>query len=426
MSVDQTAAPPPLVPDDGVVSAAPPRRMASVRTLFALRDFRNYWYGSASFGLGIWAYITAMGWTALELTDSAFAVSLVNVVYFLPMFLFALPAGVLADVADRRRTAIASRGAGGVVAMVLAFLAGTGNLTFPWLLVLSFLVGVSIITEMASRQAYVAQIVAPPQLTNAMALSAFQGGIARVVGPLLAGWLIAQLGDAGGYGLFAATNAAFVWFFLRIRTPAKAVRREDRKLVDDLAEGFRYLGQHREARAVVLISILSGAVGWVYLALMPIMARDVLDGGAVLLGALGMAVGLGSVPSSIYLSVRTRAGGEGRLFLVAHLTWALGVIVFGMTSSVPVAVVALFVSGLGFGIQSVLAQTLLLHLVDQEFHGRVLGLLALTWGANIVGTLTAGSLADLLGVGLVVAASGVIIIVVTVTTVARNPRLIEA
>ncbi|MBK5223618.1 MAG: MFS transporter [Acidimicrobiia bacterium] len=404
----------------------PTRRTASVRTLFALRDFRNYWYGSATFGLGIWAFITAIGWTALELTDSAFAVSLVNVVYFLPMFLFALPAGVLADVADRRRTAIASRAAGGVVAMILAFLAGTGDLTFAWLLVLSFLVGVSIISEMASRQAYVAQIVAPAQLTNAMALSAFQGGVARVAGPLLAGWLIGRFGDAGGYGLFAATNFAFVWFFMRIRTPAKATQRDGRRLVADLADGFRYLGQNREARAVVVISILSGAVGWVYLALMPIMARDVLDGGAVLLGVLGMAVGVGSVPSSLYLSVRTRVGGEGRLFVSALITWALGIIVFGVTASVPLAVVALFASGLGFGVQSVLAQTLLLRLVEPEFHGRVLGLLALTWGANIVGTLTAGSLADMLGVGVVVAASGVIIIAVTVTTVARNPRLLAA
>jgi MFS family permease len=424
MSVHRTQGSPPSTSEEAV-AVTPTRRTDGVRALFALHDFRNYWYGSAIFGLGIWAFLTAMGWTALELTDSAFAVSLVNVVYFLPMFLFALPAGVLADVTDRRLTAIVVRFGGGVVAMVLAFLAGTGHLTFPWLLVLSFLVGASIIGELASRQAYVAQIVSRPQLTNAMALSAFQGGIARVVGPLVAGWLIAQFGDAGGYGLFAATNFAFVWFFLRIRTSGRAAQRQDRNLISDLTGGFRCLRENREARAVVIISVLSGAVGWVYLALMPIMARDVLDGGAVLLGVLGMAVGLGSVPGTLYLSVRSGVGGEGRLFLASLLTWGGGIIVFGVVPVVPVAVVALFISGLGFGVQTVLARTLLLRLVAEEFHGRVLGLLMLTWGANVVGTLTAGSLADMLGVGLVVATSGMLIIAVTLTMVSRNRRLLE-
>lgn len=399
------------------------RRADGVRTLIGMRDFRNYWYGSAVFGVGIWAFLTAMGWTALELTDSAFAVSVTNVVYFLPMFVFALPAGVLADMWDRRWTAIIARGGCALVALALSVLAGTGALTYAWLLILSFLVGFSIIGELASRQAYIAQIVTPDRITNATALTSFQGGVARVVGPLLAGWLIDVFGDAGGYGMFAATNVIFVFFFLRIRTPGTAPSKERRRMRTELVDGFRYLKRHRDAATIVLMSVLTGTVGWVYLALMPVMARDVLDGDAVVLGALSMAVGLGSVPGAMLLSLRNRVSGEGRIYIASLLIWGAGIVMFGVSRSFPLSLLALLIGGAGFGMQTILSRTLLLRIVDPAYHGRVLGLLMLTWGANIVGTLTAGSLADLLGVAMVVGTSGALVVVLTLGLVASNRRV---
>ncbi|MDZ7678514.1 MAG: MFS transporter [Acidimicrobiales bacterium] len=401
------------------------RRADGVRTLFGMRDFRNYWYGSAVFGIGIWAFLTAMGWTALELTDSAFAVSLTNVVYFLPMFVFALPAGVLADVWDRRWTAIVVRAGGGLVAVALALLAGTAALSFTWLLVLSFLVGLSVIGELASRQAYIAQIVTPDRLTNATALTSFQGGVARVVGPLMAGWFIDRFGDSGGYAMFAVSNLLFVVFFLRIRTPGTAPTRERRRMRTELVDGLGYLRRHRDAATIVMMSVFTGTVGWVYLALMPVMARDVLDGDAVVLGSLSMAVGLGSIPGALLLSLRNRVAGEGRIYIASLLVWGAGIIVFGASRSLPLSLIALFVGGVGFGMQTILSRTLLLRIVDAAYHGRVLGLLMLTWGANIVGTLTAGSLADLLSVSVVIGASGTLVVILTIGLVAGNRRVAE-
>ncbi len=409
----------------GPPGAPPPRGpVAAVRALFADRDYRYYWAGSALFGVGVWTYLTAMGWTATELTDSAFAVSMVNVVYFVPMFLLALPAGVAADLWDRRRTAMLVRGLSAVVIAVMAALAFTDRLTYPLLTAFSFAVGLSVIGELAARQAFVAQLVAPRQLVNANALTSVQGGLARVLGPILAGWLIDWVGDGGGYLAFVATNVGFVLAFWRIRTPGRVRTRGRPRPLAQLREGLAYLRAHRDALAVVALSVLAGVVGWVYLALMPLMARDVLGGDAVTLGALSTAVGVGSVPGALGLSVVPEDfSAEGRTLLAAMVLWGGGIVAFSLSRTVVLSLLLLGVAGLGFGLQTILVRTILLRIVDEAYHGRVLGTLMLTWGANIVGTLAGGTIADLIGVAPVVGLSGGLILAITAGVVAVNPRV---
>ena len=163
-------------------------------------------------------------------------------------------------------------------------------------------------------------------------------------------------------------------------------------------------------------------VGWTYIALMPKVALDVLHGDAVTLALLSAAVGLGSVPPSILLALRAGSPPhEGALFYGSTFLWGLGVIGYGLTSSTTVALLALTVAGAGSGLQQVLVRTLLLRITEPAFHGRVMGTLMLTWGANIVGTLAGGGLAETFGVGAVIAASGVLIIVVPLVLLARRP-----
>lgn len=404
--------------------AAPRGAVAAVRALFADRDYRYYWASSAVFAIGIWAYLTAMGWTATELTDSAFAVSMVNVIYFVPMFLFALPAGVLADVWDRRWNAILSRGLSAVAIAVMAALAFADALTYPLLAGFSFLVGLSVITELAARQAFVAQLVEPRQLVNATALTSVQGGLARVLGPFAAGWLIVRFGDGGGYMVFVVANLLFVAAFWQIDTSGTVMDGKRSHPLGELRDAFRYLRGRRDALAVVLLSVLAGVVGWIYLALMPLMARDVLGGDAVTLGALTTAVGVGSVPGALSLSlVPEDFSSEGRILLAAMVLWGGGIVGFSLSRVFVLSLVLLAVSGLGFGLQAILVRTILLRIVESNYHGRVLGTLMLTWGANIVGTLAGGSLAELVGVAPVVGLSGGAILAITAGLVAFNPRL---
>lgn len=421
--------------NDAAEAAALPPRLAAARTLFAGRRFRTYWLASATFALGIWAYITTLGWAARSLTDDAWRLSLTNVVYFSPMFVLALPMGVVADRWDRRRIAIAVRltTAGSTVLLTLA--AASGRLTYPMLLGFAFLVGVSVVAELPARQAYIAQIVPAEQLMHAAALTDVQGGFARFLGPIAAGALIHRFGPEGGFGMFAVADLVFVsLYFFRMRppepaepagpAPAGSAPGAGRPLAE-LAEGFRYLRAHRDARSIVSISIGAGAVGWVYLALLPAMARDVLHGDAVTYGALGMAVGLGSIPFSLALALRRGTTAQERLYVATTLLWGVGIVGFSLSRWFPLSFAALAVAGLGYGGQAILARAILLRIVDVRYHGRVLGTLMLTFGANVAGTLVAGALARTLGVPLVIGLSGAGIVAVVAAALARNPALLS-
>jgi MFS family permease len=186
---------------------------------------------------------------------------------------------------------------------------------------------------------------------------------------------------------------------------------------------LRYLRRTPDALAVVSVAIGTGVVGWVYLALMPLVVTDRLGGDAFTFGVLSTAVGLGSVPPSIALAIRSRPlAHEGALFYLATFVWAAGVVGYGLTSSTAVAVVALTVAGAGSGLQQVLMRTLLIRLTEPAFHGRVLGTLMLTWGANVVGTLGGGLLAEVLGVGPVIVLSGLLIALVATGVLVARPQ----
>lgn len=385
-------------------------RLDTFRALVGNPQYRRYWASAAVFGISIWAFITAMGWTALDLTDSAFRVSMVTVLYFLPMFVLAIPSGVLADIWNRRYIVIASRGGSAVLVAVMAGMAATGRLTYLWLCLFSIGVGASVVLEIAARQAMLAQLVDSSRLIGATSLTSIQGGVSRVLGPMAVGWLIASYGDAAGYAFFAVCNLLVVYWFFRIRVEPVPVREDRLGMRDDLWRGIQYLRDHRDARAVVTLSILAGIVGWVYIAMLPLMARDVLGGDAATHGYLSMAVGIGSVPGSVALAFSVRIRHEGAIYVGSIVTWGCGVLLFSLSTIFPLSVAALTLAGLGFGLQTVLTRSLLLRIVDPAYHGRVLGTLMLTYGANIMGTLGGGSLAEIIGVPQTVGLSGALIL----------------
>ena len=404
-----------------MTSQAVPRGRPLAIELLRTPDYRNYWLGSTSFAIGIWAFLVSMGYSAKALTDSPFRVSLVSVAYFTPMFLLALPSGVLADARDRRTTVMICRGFSAVVATALSALTFAHVLTYPALLLLCFLTGATVVLEVAARQAYVTQIVRPEQVAGATALGSVQGGVARVVGPLAAGALIDLAGQAAGYLFFALANAFCVLVYTRIRASGVPVRAPGRPMAE-LFDGLRYLRGHADALVVAGIGILTGVVGWIHIALLPSVNKDVLHGGAVQLAVLSACVGIGSVPPSILLALRSGSPPrEGTLFYLATFFWGAGVVVYGLTSSTVVAGLALTVAGAGNGLQQVLMRTLLLRITDPAYHGRVMGTLMLTWGANIVGTLAGGALAESLGVPTVIAGSGVLIALIALAFLAWRP-----
>lgn len=410
-------------------AAVPPRgRFSQMLGPLNNRDYRLFLGGASALGVGVWIHLTTIGWLALEITDSSFYVSAINVAWFIPFFLFALPSGVIADRFDRRKVLFVVHGYAVVVLLVHMVLGFSDLISYPLLLVLTLAMGAVNALELPSRQAFLASLVSPRELVNAMALNASNSGIMRFLGPLLAGVLLDRIGAGAGFTVFFMAEVFFLTMIWRIDGGRKAPPKPGavtQKPLAELKEGLRYVRNHREALSLVSLAISTGAFGWVYIALMPVMARDVLDGGPTTLGLLSMGVGLGSVPWSLFLAFKHNITHPARWLMIAVFSWGGLLMVFAMSDWLPVSIALLAGVGLAFTSQNILARSTLLQVVEPRFHGRVFGLLSLTWGANIFGTLAMGVVASTLGPQLAVGGSGLLIICSGAVVLAYNPRLIR-
>lgn len=396
-----------------------------------LRNYRIFLAAISVDYAGQWVHLTVLGWLALQLTNSAFFVSLANVAWFVPFLLLALPAGILADRADRRIFLMTIHFMQSAILMAMSALAGGGQLSYPVLLLLTGCVSSVIALDLPMRQSLVVNLVKPSQIVSATALSQASGSFMRIVGPLLAGFLLAHFGAATGFAFYGVVELLFASSFLVIKRSEapgggwKPANPTGRNPLHETADGFRYIAANPDIRGLVLISIGAGVIGWVYLALMPVMARDVLHGDSFLLGILGSAVGLGGFLVGLLIAFRQNIPRPAAVMVAGFVAWGVGVILFALSPIPVLSFVPLVMAGAGFSAQMAFTQALILRTTDPGFHGRVFGVLSFTWGANIVGTLTAGSLAKMLGAPAVIGGSGALILVVTLVVVATHPRLLR-
>ena len=414
--------------DAADVDASPGSRVGQMLGPLSNPDYRFFLAGASALGVGLWIHLTTIGWLALELTDSSFYVSLINVMWFVPFFLFALPSGVIADRFERRKVLIVIHTTSAAILTVHAVLGYTDLINYPMLVVLTLAMGSMVALELPARQSFLASLVSPKHLVNAMALNASNSGIMRFLGPLMAGLLLHNIGAGAGFTVFAMAEIFFLTMILRIKGGRKLPPKPGdvvQKPIAELKEGLRYVRDNKEALALVSLAISTGAFGWVYIALMPVVARDVLGGDAFTLGLLSMGVGIGSVPGSLFLAFKQNITHPARWLMVAMFSWGALITAFAVSQWLPVSIALLAGVGLAFTSQNILARSTLLLVVDPRFHGRVFGLLSLTWGANIFGTVAMGTVAALLGVQLAVAGSGVLIVVCAATVLAYNPRLLR-
>ena len=168
--------------------------------------------------------------------------------------------------------------------------------------------------------------------------------------------------------------------------------------------------------------MLAGSAVWVYVALLPVMARDVLDGGALLLGVLSTSVGLGQIPAALLLAFYRDYPWAGRSYIAAMFVLGVAIVGYAYSTSVPLTLAPLAVTGFAFSAQSILLNAMLLRLVEPRFYGRVIGAMSLTWGVNVVGLVTAGILVETFGVELAVGLSGAMLVVCALGAALAQPQ----
>jgi MFS family permease len=379
----------------------PPRRpFVWPETFRALRhpNYRLFWTGALIGNIGSWMRAIALGWLVLDLTGSAFLLGVVSFAQTVPVLLLSLPAGVLADRFERRRVLLVTQACLLVLTFLLALLVQSGLITIGQLMLLSTLMGVAIAFNAPAWQSFITDLVGKDDLMNAIALNSAQFNLSRIVGPALAGVLIAVVGLPLCFFVNAVTYLAVLGALgvMRLRPAARPAGRL--ALWSGIAEGLAALRDDPPVRALMLLTAVLTIFGFPYAVLMPVIAREALGQGADGYGQLMAATGLGAFAGALAVAARGRRTPSGRVVLPAVGVFAAALLVFALSRLYLLSLAALAVLGAGMIVYMALVNTLIQGRVPEALRGRVMSIWTLTaFGLTPFGSLQAGALAGLFG-----------------------------
>ena len=370
--------------------------MPKLQTFRALahRNYRLFFFGQGLSLIGTWLQQVAMSWLTYRLSGSPLLLGFVTFCQYIAVLFIAPVAGVLADRVDRRRALLITQSVMLAQAATLALLSATGVVAVWHVAVLAFVLGCASAFDIPLRHAMIARLVEHrSELPNAIALNSLLINCARVVGPALAGVLIAAVGESLCFGLNALSFAAVLTALAMMRWPASPLAPPRRGWLHSWLEGVRSAFGFPPIRAgLLLIAAISGTIG-TYSTLMPVFAKDVFGGGARTLGILLSSAGTGALLSALYLASRHTTRGLDRVILVAGACASLAMLAFAHASSFALALPLLIVLGAGLIAAQASVQTLVQTLVDDDKRGRVMSLYTMAFlGALPFGNLLAGAI----------------------------------
>jgi len=363
------------------------------------RNYRLFFGGQAVSLVGTWMQQIAMSWLVYRMTDSPFLLGFVGFASQIPAFLFSPIAGVYADRWNRYHLLIATQSLASLQAFVLAFLTLSGFVQVWHLVLLSFFLGIVNSFDIPIRQSFVIELLERKEdLGNAIALNSSLFNGARLVGPSIAGVVIAFVGEGICFLLNAVSFFAIIITLLAMRIPKKEVRTKHAPLRESLIEGYRYIRDFIPMRYILLQLSLMSFMGMPYAVLMPVFARDILHGGPHTLGFLMGASGFGALVGALFLASRRSVLGMGRLIALMSGTFGVGIIAFALSRVFLFSIVMMLVTGFGMMVLTVSSNTILQTIVDDDKRGRVMSFFAVSFmGVAPFGSLFAGSLASRIG-----------------------------
>ncbi|MDQ3444218.1 MAG: MFS transporter [Chloroflexota bacterium] len=407
---------------DHATSRAPEERgmMAALR---AYPAFRMLLIGTLATNSAFWMYQVAVGWLALQLTDSPLFVGLAGFASGIPMLLFSLPAGVVIDRYDRRVVLLIAQAGVMLVSGVFAAMVGT-DIIEPWsILVLVAVYGTIMTFIFPVRTAMVPSLVDRQDIAIAIALNSAVQNVTRVVGPSVAGVLIALIGVSETFAVAAAMQALALVATSRLPSNASAPSTNAGTRWEALTLGFRIVARSPYLIALIVLSLAPTVLVMPYINLMPIFARDELGLGSTGLGVLLASTGLGTVAGALSVAHSPSFRGRRGAQVVTATGFAVGVLVFAVTPNIPLAAVLLFGAGWMSAAFLAINQTALQLYVDDEVRGRVLSVYLLTWGMLPIGQLAVGALADIVGTPLAMLSSCIAAIACIAVIAWRFPSL---
>jgi MFS family permease len=388
------------------------------------RNYRIFLGGQLISLIGTWMQTVAESWLVYRLTGSALLLGVAGFANRIPIFLLSPIGGAIADRYSRHRIVIATQVASMCLAAALAFLTLTHLVRIWHLMAIAALLGVVNAFDIPGRQSLVVELVAREDLQNAIALNSSMFNGARVIGPAIAGVLVAAVGEGWCFFANAVSYIAVIIGLLLMRVPRTPVAVRPASVMAHVMEGFQFVSRSRPILALLLLLGLISLMGTPYSVLMPIIADQTFRSGARGLGILMGASGVGALLGALILANRVSLRGYGRTIAFAAIGFGLSLIAFSAVRSFWLGVALLLPVGFAMMTQMAASNTLIQSMIPDGLRGRVMAVYSMMFmGMAPIGALLAGSLAGWLGATTTVAAGGAFCLAGGLLFLQRLPRL---
>jgi MFS family permease len=401
-----------------------PQRVKDIVRALQHRNYRIYFFCLLVSFVGTWMQSVAQSWLIYRLTGSAWLLGLVGFAGQMPVFLLGPLGGVMADRHSRYRIIIVTQILAMTQALLLAFLTLSGRVTVGAVLGLAMMLGLVNAFDLPTRQSFVVELVGKQDLMNAIALNSSMINAARIVGPPLAGLIVAWLGEGLCFLINGLSFTVVVAGLLAMRINDRRAERPSDSAVSDLLEGFRYVRETRPIRALLLLVALVSIFGMPYIVLMPIFADRILNAGARGLGLLLGSAGVGALGGALTLAARRHVRGLGRVVALSVAALGVMLILFSMSRSLILSALLLVPVGFSLILQMSASNTLLQTMVTDRMRGRVMSFYSMSlMGMAPFGSLLAGAIAARAGAPYTVAGGGALCLVGAALFWMRLPAL---
>lgn len=389
------------------------------------RNFRLFFGGQSISLIGTWIQQIATPWLVYHLTGSVFLLGVVGFAGQIPAFLIAPFAGVMIDRWNRYHVLIATQILSMIQALLMAFLFFTGLIDIWQIVLLSVLLGCINSFDVPARQSFVIEMVEKRKdLGNAIALNSTMFNAARLIGPSIAGMLIAFTNEGICFLINGISYVFVVASLLSMKLIPREIINKDTRVLQELKEGFSYVFGFAPVKYILLLLGLSSLTGMSFTVLMPVFAKEILHGGSHTFGFLVGASGVGALIAALYLASKKNVLGLFRNIPLTAGIFGFGLITFSLSRFYGLSLVLMVIAGFGMMLQMASSNTILQTVVDDDKRGRVMSFYTMAFmGTAPFGSLLAGGLAHIIGAPYTLLIGGVAIVAGALIFARKLPEL---
>jgi MFS family permease len=377
----------------------------------SFRDFRLFWFGQLISLSGTWMQSVAQGWLVYSLTKSPFYLGLVAAANSLPILLFTLIGGVVADRFPKRNLLLITQALSIIPAILLGILTSLGIATVWHVALLAFFLGTINAIDIPTRQSFLAEMVGKGHIVNAIALNSAAFNGARIIGPMIAGLTIAYLGIPSCFFLNAVSFVAVIAALSRIKIKGE-IKVGSEGILKDFMKGIAYMRGSREIIHVMLLITVFSLVGLPYISLLPVFAAEVFHTGAKGFGFLVGASGLGALIAALSIALKGDIKDKTRFMSFAGLCFSIALFIFSLSKIFIVSLFVIMFGGWGMVSYLAAANSYIQVSVPDELRGRVMSVYSFVFiGTVPIGNSIMGMIADKAGTTNAVTGAGIICII---------------